>query len=91
MTDILLERVDILTVKARVGDLVVPCLGSPHHPCLYSVLVLLPRVRAPVGILPHVGAVQLVPLLVVPEGALVSPPLGYSLKLRAPYLYNAVQ
>ena len=86
MTDILLERVDILTVKARVGDLVVPCLGSPRHPSLYSVLVLLLGVPAPVGVLPHVGAVQLVPLLVMPEGALVSPPLGYRLQLRAPYL-----
>ena len=82
----LLGRVDILTVKARVSDLVVPYLDSPRHPSLYSVLVLLLGVPAQVGILPHIGPVQLGPLLVVPEGALVSPPLGHSLQLRAPYL-----
>ena len=83
---ILRVRVDGLTVEAWLGDLVVPRLGAARHPSLHSGLVLLLRVTAPVGILTHVGPVQLGSLRVVTKGALISPPLSYGLQLRAPDL-----
>ena len=75
-----------LTVEARIGDLVIPPLSRGGHSCLDSGLVLLLRIAAPLGILTHIGPVQLPSLLVVTEGALVCPPLGHSLQLSAPHL-----
>ena len=83
---ILRERVDCLTVEAWLGHLVVPFLGCGRHPSLDSGLVLLLSAPAPVGILTHVGPVQLGPLRVVTKGALICPPLSHGLQLSAPNL-----
>merc|ERR1719400_739427 len=80
-------RVDRLTVEAWIRDLVVPVLGCVGHPALYGSLVLLLGVPAPVGVLPHIGPVQLRSLGVVAKGALVGPPLSDALQLSAPHQF----
>ena len=84
---VLHERVDVLTVEARFGDLVVPGLSSLGDPALHVCLRHVGGGGGPEGVLTHVGAVQLGSLLVVPEVALVCPPLGGLLQLSAPHLY----
>ena len=69
MTDNLLERIDILTVKARVGDLIVPVLGSLALTSLYGGVVLLDSAAPPVSVLTNTRPVQLLSGLVVAKGA----------------------
>ena len=69
MTDNLLERIDILTVKARVGDLIVPVLGSLALTSLYGGVALLDSAAPPVSVLTNTRPVQLLSGLVVAKGA----------------------
>ena len=84
--ELLRVGVDVLTVEAWLGDLVVPQLGGSHHPGLDSGLVLLGRRRLHGNILPHCRPVQFPSLTVVVVGALISPPLSYGLQLLIPDL-----
>ena len=59
----LLGRVDILTVKARVGDLVVPALDSLIS--LYGGLVHLGRAALPGSVLTNPRPIQLIIHLIV--------------------------
>ena len=76
----------MVTVKSRGGDLVVPAVGGPRYSLLHLTLAFLHGAPAGVGVLTDLCPVQLVPLTVVAEGALVGPPLGNLLQLSVPHL-----
>ena len=69
VTDILRIGVDGLTVKARVGDLIVPVLGSLALTSLYGGVALLDSAAPPVSVLTNTRPVQLLSGLVVAKGA----------------------
>ena len=79
-------RVDSLTVKARLSDLVIPISSRLLQPGLNTRLGFLPGLTAPVHVLTHNCPVQFVPLGVVLKPALVCPPLSDDLQLRVPDL-----
>ena len=69
VTDILRIGVDGLTIKSRVGDLIVPVLGSLALTSLYGGVALLDSAAPPVSVLTNTRPVQLLSRLVVAKGA----------------------